>query len=1052
MGIFEEYSEQLSGEVEAAFGQIPEVDAIQFLTGAAFLGENLTPFQSLAIKYLYSLWSKYPPTSEEQELLYILRTKWKIDIDITSTETIKYLVLCLGRRATKCVPYNAKIINANTGQQYDVGYLCDHPEIHPPIFTLNKRLGKLEKTSNYAVSFNGKRLVYEIITRMGARIKLTGNHPLLTFGGWKSVDEIKLGSRIAVPRLYTIFDSVQDSKLSISEARVLGYLVGGGVTKGNFLFTSSDEDIIKDFKDHVSWLGCRALKSKKNCFRIVGKQFRYNTVLTLARQQGVTNVKVIDKKIPTDIFTASRVIVSNFLAALFVCGGNIHLTSRGRGYFKYISSSMDVIYGVKHLLLRYGIQGIVKKRVIRRYSSKYNVRRFFISYCLTIKQKEQLDLLYQEIGIIGKKNKLLFDLCGSKVVNKIDAALTNTIPIEVWEYVEDLRKVYNLTVQQMRGIGGEYSRSQAPTRAHLRRFAEYFQDEWLLSLVNGDVIWDSVIGKEKLQEVDTYDLSVPDTENFIIDDVVVHNSTLASFISTYSIYSLICKGNPQAYYGIRNKHPIFVTHVAAAGKQAESVFTLTQTNLKKCSFFKPYIDFDKDNTTELRLYTPYDLYINQQLRQRNAFVPRGHQKENLLPGSITAKSITTSAATNRGDATYVYIFSEFAHFKRAKVVTGKAEEQLLAENPQTDYAIAKALLPAIKDFKDDGKVIYESSPAEKGGEFYKQYILSGGSEVEETYKQERSKHYGLIQLATWEARPSISRESLQAEFLSDPRGAEMEYGAHFSNPSGQFIDENVVARIPVPNKPLIRHNPGNWRFIVTIDPGGKAKNKVADVYSLGWGHSEGTYEEERRYYVDGLEGFEAEIKNLGGGIVETIPVNPNDVVSYVLELVKDLGGRNFIHEICYDQWQNQAAISALQGWGYPAIETTFTNPYKAAMYENFLQKAQLGQVFMYGEDHRGWVDRWKMEMKYLQQDISGRVVYYHHPSNGPVQTDDFADVVANLIHRLVLVAAPTRQSMRDARKAGATPLRVQRTVVPLRGPALFGEKYNLQTFNHRTPR
>ena len=133
-------------------------------------------------------------------------------------------------------------------------------------------------------------------------------------------------------------------------------------------------------------------------------------------------------------------------------------------------------------------------------------------------------------------------------------------------------------------------------------------------------------------------------------------------------------------------------------------------------------------------------------------------------------------------------------------------------------------------------------------------------------------------------------------------------------------------------------------------------------------------------------------------------------------------------------------ISLLQSRGFHALETTFTNPYKAAMYGNFLQKAQQGQVKMYGVDvdPEQWIERWKLEMKYLQQDVSGNMVYFHHPSSGPVQHDDFSDCCANLVHRMCLRVSPTRESIADARRSGMGPIKFNRGFKPVRGGPLWG--------------
>lgn len=552
--------------------------------------------------------------------------------------------------------------------------------------------------------------------------------------------------------------------------------------------------------------------------------------------------------------------------------------------------------------------------------------------------------------------------------------------------------------------------------------------------------------KEKWKLVIDIDRSEPLTHFVMALGRRSTKSTLASYFATYAVYTLICKGNPQAYYSIREKHPIYITHVAAKGKQAEAVFTLTGNNIRKVPFFRPYIDFEKDNSTELRLFSPFDVHVNNQIKTRNAALSRGAMKESTEPGSLNIKSITTSAATNRGDATFMLMLSEFAHFQRAKIEPNKSLDQVLEENPQTDYAIYKALAPSVKDFGKDGKIILESSPLEKGGEFYRHYCIGGGTE-QEPIKDESNiitlpvpeTGYSVLQLSTWEARPTLPRSEFDVEFRTDPRGSEMEYGAHFGNPSGTFISEEVIRKIPIPGRLLMRKNPNILKFVITVDPGGKAKTKVADAYMVGWGHYDlGDNEYETKYHVDGMQGFLAETKDLGGGQYEQIEVDPNKVLSFLLELVRDLGGKQHILEIAYDQWQNQSAVSTLQHLGIPAIETTFTNPYKSEMYGDFLGKALLGQVEMYGVDAGGWINMWQMEMKYLQQIISGNKVFYHHPATGPCQHDDASDVVANLIHRLVRLAYPKREDIRhNMQKKNKQMLVSPRTFVPKAGPRMW---------------
>jgi len=516
-------------------------------------------------------------------------------------------------------------------------------------------------------------------------------------------------------------------------------------------------------------------------------------------------------------------------------------------------------------------------------------------------------------------------------------------------------------------------------------------------------------------------------------------STSISFIASYESYSLICKDNPQAYYGLRDRHPIHIMHVAAAGDQAEDVFTLTKDNIRKVPFFRPYIDFDKDSSTELRLFTPYDLRLNEEIRYKNSLIQRGAgiQRESTLPGSLTIESVTTSAATHRGKAIKTLMLSEFAHFDRAKV-GGDKDTAIFSENPKTDYAIWKAFTPSVKDFKKEGKVLVESSPKEKGGECYNQYCIAGGMEQEKAEEIVADPNYQLIQLATWQARPNdFVYEDFDSDYRKDPIGASMEYGAHFGNPAGSFIQDEWLERVVQKMVPILYTNTRLQKFVIAIDPGGKAKKKKADTYAIAWGHSEGNIrgqyenEDDLLYFIDGMKGFDAKVISQGNGVFTQIPVDPNIVMDFILGLIDKLGGRNYIAEIVFDQWDSSAPIATLQSLGLPAIETTFTNPYKSAMYGNYLQKLIANQIRMYGVDEEGWIARWKLENKYLQRITQGNYTFYQHPTSGPVQNDDFADASSNLIHRLCLLATPTNKSIKQARHQPGYPIQIKRGPKPL---------------------
>jgi replicative DNA helicase len=71
----------------------------------------------------------------------------------------------------------------------------------PDIVTIDENL-LVTKTKASRVWLTGHRPVYKMATKSGRWIRATGNHPFLTISGWKALDELGKGERIALPRYY----------------------------------------------------------------------------------------------------------------------------------------------------------------------------------------------------------------------------------------------------------------------------------------------------------------------------------------------------------------------------------------------------------------------------------------------------------------------------------------------------------------------------------------------------------------------------------------------------------------------------------------------------------------------------------------------------------------------------------------------------------------------------------------------------------------------------------------------------------------------------------
>jgi replicative DNA helicase len=78
------------------------------------------------------------------------------------------------------------------------------------------------RTVTHAFS-TGRKPVFKLRTRLGREIRATANHKFLAFDGWRRLDDLAPGMRLAVPRRLV---GPQAETMTDSELALLGHLIG----------------------------------------------------------------------------------------------------------------------------------------------------------------------------------------------------------------------------------------------------------------------------------------------------------------------------------------------------------------------------------------------------------------------------------------------------------------------------------------------------------------------------------------------------------------------------------------------------------------------------------------------------------------------------------------------------------------------------------------------------------------------------------------------------------------------------------------------------------
>lgn len=375
---------------------------------------------------------------------------------------------------------------------------------------------------------DGLKPVFKVTTRLGREIETTITHPFLTLNGWQKLSEIKVGAKIAVPRIINIFGT---ETMRECEVKLLAYLIGdGGLTTSSPIFTVGKPALQDDFVAAVKEFGgveTVAANSADRTFslrirKIGGKRRGPNPLTLWLKELGLYGCDSHAKFIPPPVFCLPRPLLALFLNRLFATDGWASVLATGQVQIGFASVSETLIRQVQHLLLRFGVIARLKKR-----SVKYqNERR--PAWQLDITDAVASKTFAQEIGIYGKEDALA--AVPDALAHRRYQTNRDLIPLEIWPHLAAAKGAESwAAVARRAGIKGYaniHVGHRAPTRERLRVLAEALSHKDLAHLANSEVYWDEIVTIEPAGLKQVYDLTIPDTHNFVANDICVHNTSL----------------------------------------------------------------------------------------------------------------------------------------------------------------------------------------------------------------------------------------------------------------------------------------------------------------------------------------------------------------------------------------------------------------------------------------------------------------------------------------------------------------------------------------------
>ncbi|MBI2928158.1 MAG: replicative DNA helicase [Verrucomicrobia bacterium] len=235
------------------------------------------------------------------------------------------------------------------------------------------------------------------------------------------------------------------------------------------------------------------------------------------------------KFIPDLVFTLPRPQVAVFLNRLFATDGWASVLRTGQAQLGYATISERLARQVQHLLLRFGVVAALKKKAVRYQGERR------ACWQLDITDRHSIETFLSEIGIFGKERAL------AKVRRRLTATRVQTnrdlVPAAVWEEIARAKGEESWAALARRaGFKGHtniHVGKRGLSRQRLAALARALKSERLQQLAESDVYWDEIVSIEPLGRKQVYDLTIPQTHNFIANDICVHNTSLAMNIAEH---------------------------------------------------------------------------------------------------------------------------------------------------------------------------------------------------------------------------------------------------------------------------------------------------------------------------------------------------------------------------------------------------------------------------------------------------------------------------------------------------------------------------------------
>ncbi len=432
----------------------------------------------------------------------------------------------------KCLPGDVEVLDADTGRLMRIEDLYQQRTELTRTLSCDTDALKLQARPVAQVMNNGVKPVYRLTTATGRTIEATANHPFYTFDGWRLLEDLQPGQLIATPRRIPVQGKKQWPDHQVI---ALGHLLAEGNLRhpSSVYFYTQDEAQLRDYcsaAEQFANTQC-SISLHKGAHSVYAKRIRRGQeagIVSWAKAIGVWGQNAREKHIPAPVFELTNRQIALLISRMWE--GDGHINAQGRSLF-YATSSQKMARQLQHLLLRFGVISRV-----RTVTFPYKEGR--TGYQVFVTGDENISVFAAQIGVYfvsPAHREALQALLGATEPHQ---SSKDVVPVAVKKLVREAKARSGLSWTQINRQSGVAQREFYPTnnpgksgfrRQTIQRLADFFSDESLQRYAQSDIYWDKIISIEYAGEKQTYDLEVPETHNFVANDILVHNSHAADY-------------------------------------------------------------------------------------------------------------------------------------------------------------------------------------------------------------------------------------------------------------------------------------------------------------------------------------------------------------------------------------------------------------------------------------------------------------------------------------------------------------------------------------------